>query len=751
MANIRIHELAKDMGITSKELLDKLINLGLPVKNHMSTIPSNEVKRIQNMVQNLDEKPQQENVNKLEKGIRDSMKNETKQKKIDKPKKEQQNKRQQPHISLHETDETVSKSSERFEEYNHFDSTQKKKVAKGNKSNDTAGSKPTGKSRIKGKGKNRFKNSRDNSKEIIEVKRHIVLDGTINVQDLAHQLGKKATEVIKKLMLMGTMVTINQELDVETATIIATEFGATVEVKTSKEEELFAEIEDDVEDLQVRPPIVTIMGHVDHGKTSLLDKIREANVIATEAGGITQHIGAYQVEIKGEKITFLDTPGHEAFTAMRARGAQITDIAILVVAADDGVMPQTIEAIHHAKAAEVPIIIAINKIDKPASNPERVKQELTEYGLVAEEWGGDTIMVPVSAKTGTGIDNLLEMILLVAEVAELKANPHRHAKGTVIEAKLDKSRGPVATLLVQTGTLNIGDFLIVGSTQGRIRAMFDYKGKKLKACGPSSPVEILGLSDVPSAGDEFIAVEDEKLAKQVAEIRHQEKHHEQITNRTKVSLDDLFSQIQQGEVKELNIILKADVQGSIEAIKQSLEKLSNEEVRVNIIHSAVGGIKETDVMLATASNAIIIGFNVRPDINAKKTSEKENIDIRTYRVIYDAIEDVKAALSGLLTPEIKEVELGQAEIRATFKVPKVGTIAGSYVTEGKITRNAKIRIVRDGVVIHDGELSSLKRFKDDAREVASGYECGIGVENFNDLKEGDILEAYTFEEIKREL
>ncbi|NLT96037.1 MAG: translation initiation factor IF-2 [Clostridia bacterium] len=761
MANVRIHELAKDMGISSKDLLDKLINLGLPVKNHMSTIPSYEVKRIKNMVLKMEERPES---NSPEKNKESKEVKETKQNKEDNKGKINQNKqkiadksrKEKPNIINNNDDyqinDEIDKNINRFEEFSYLNTPKNKKIVKVNKFNDGGnikfGSKNKGKDN---KNKNKIRNTKENIKEFAEVKRHVVLEGSISVQDLAHQLGKKATEVIKKLMLMGMMVTINQELDIDTATIVAEEFGATVEVKTSKEEVLFAEVEDKPEDLVVRPPIVTIMGHVDHGKTSLLDKIRETNVIATEAGGITQHIGAYQVEIRGEKITFLDTPGHEAFTAMRARGAQVTDIAILVVAADDGVMPQTVEAIHHAKAANVPIIVAINKIDKPTSNPERVKQELTEYGLVPEEWGGDTIMVPVSALTGAGIDTLLEMILLVAEMAELKANPNRHAKGTVIEAKLDKGRGPVATLLIQTGTLNIGDFLIVGATQGRIRAMFYYKGRKLKSAGPSTPVEILGLSEVPSAGDDFIAVDDEKLAKQVAEKRQQEKHHEEITKRAKVSLDDIFAQIQQGEVKDLNIILKADVQGSIEALKQSLEKLSNDEVRVNIIHSAVGGITETDVMLATASNAIIIGFNVRPDSNAKKASEKENIDIRTYRVIYDAIDDVKAALSGLLAPEIKEVELGQAEVRAIFKVPKVGTVAGCYVTEGKITRNAKIRVVRDGVVIHDGELASLKRFKDDVKEVLSGYECGIGIERFNDIKEGDILEAYTFEEIKRAL
>ena len=588
-------------------------------------------------------------------------------------------------------------------------------------------------------------------KEFAEVKHHVVIEETITVQDLAYQLGKKSAEVIMKLMSMGVMATINQELDVDTATIIAEEFGATVEIKVTKEEELLVDEPDDPADLETRPPVVTIMGHVDHGKTSLLDKIRSANVTASEAGGITQHIGAYQVEIDGQKITFLDTPGHEAFTAMRARGAQITDIAILVVAADDGVMPQTIEAIDHAKAAGVPIIVAINKIDKPGADPERIKQELTNYGLIAEDWGGEDIMVPVSAKSGAGINDLLEMILLVAEVQELKANPKRNAKGKVVESKLDRGRGPVATLLVQTGTLHIGDFLIVGTTQGRIRAMFDYKGKAVKAAVPSMPVEILGLSEVPEAGDDFIAVDNEKLAKQVAEKRQKDKHQQEIARNMKVSLEDIFAQIKDGEIKDLNIILKADVQGSIEAIRQSLEKLSNDEVRVSIIRTAVGGIKEADVMLAAASNAIIIGFNVRPDANAKKLSEKENVEIKTYRVIYDAIEDVKAALSGMLAPEIKEVELGQAEVRSVFKVPKVGAVAGCYVTEGKITRNAKIRLVRDGVVILDGEIASLRRFKDDVKEVASGFECGVGIDKFNDIKEGDVLEAYTFEEIKREL
>ena len=511
------------------------------------------------------------------------------------------------------------------------------------------------------------------------------------------------------------------------------------------------EEEDRPEDLVTRPPVVTIMGHVDHGKTSLLDQIRNSNVISTEAGGITQHIGAYQVSINDQKITFLDTPGHEAFTAMRARGAQITDIAILVVAADDGVMPQTIEAIDHAKAAGVPIIVAINKIDKPDANPETVKTELTQYGLVAEDWGGDTIMVPVSAKKNIGISDLLEMILLVAEMEDLKANPNRAARGKVVESKLDKNRGATATLLVQNGTLHNGDFLICGTTQGRIRAMFDYHGQPIDHAGPSVPAEILGLNDVPEAGDDFVVVANERLAKQVAEQRSQEKHMQEISRGSKVSLEDLFSQIQQGDVQELNIVLKADTQGSIEAIRQSLEKLSTDEVRVNIIRTAVGGIRETDVSLSAASNAIIIGFNVRPDANAKKLAEKEQVDIKTYSIIYEAIDDVKAAMSGLLAPDIKESEQGQAEVRNVIKVPKVGNIAGCYITDGKITRHSKIRVLRDGIVIYDGEIASLKRFKDDVREVASGYECGISLERYNDFKEGDILEAYVLEEITREL
>jgi len=578
----------------------------------------------------------------------------------------------------------------------------------------------------------------------------ITIGETITVQDLGAKLAKTPSELIKKLMALGVMATINQEIDADTAAILAGEYGREVEVQLDEIDiDDMEEAEDAPEDLVARPSVVTVMGHVDHGKTSLLDAIREANVTASEAGGITQHIGAYQVVHNGKKITFLDTPGHEAFTAMRARGAKATDIAIVVVAADDGVMPQTVEAINHSKAAEVPIIIAVNKMDKPGANPEKVKQELTEYGLVTEEWGGDTICVNVSAKTQQGLENLLEMILLVAEMQDLKANPKKLARGSVIEAELDKGRGPVATVLVQTGSLQIGDSIVAGQAFGKVRAMVDDKGRRVKKAGPSTPVEVLGLSDVPLAGDVFHAVKDDKTARSVATKRINKKREEDYKTTSKVSLDDLFKQIKEGQVKDLNIIIKADVQGSIEALRQSLQKLSNEEVRVNPIHGGVGAITETDVMLASASNAIIIGFNVRPDNNARRAAEKEKVDLRLYRVIYNAIEDVKAAMVGMLDPEFKEVVIGRAEVRQLFKVSKVGTIAGCYITEGKITKNAEVRVIRDGIVIFEGKLDSLKRFKDDAKEVLEGFECGIMIDKFNDLVEGDTIEAFIMEEIKR--
>jgi translation initiation factor IF-2 len=547
------------------------------------------------------------------------------------------------------------------------------------------------------------------------------------------------------------MATINQEIDVDTITLVSEEFGVTVEYKEEVDQALFEEIEetDAPEDLKERPPVVTIMGHVDHGKTTLLDTIRQSKVAASEAGGITQHIGAYQVESGGKKITFLDTPGHAAFTTMRARGAQVTDITVLVVAADDGVMPQTIEAINHAKAADVPIIVAVNKIDKPEANPDRVKQQLTEHGLVPEEWGGDTIFVPVSALKGEGIDDLLEMILLVAEVQELKANPNKRARGVVIEAELDKNRGPVATILVQNGSLRVGDALVAGNYFGKVRAMINDRGRRVKEATPSTPVEILGLSDVPNAGDPFMVFQDEKQARSIADVRAERQRQKELKGQTRITLDDLYKQIQEGDVKELNIIIKADVQGSAEALRGGLEKIDVEGVKVNIIHSGVGAITESDIILASASNAIVIGFNVRPEPNARTMAEQEKVDLRLHRVIYDVIEEIESAMKGMLDPEYEEKVVGTAEVRQTFKVSKVGTIAGCYVTNGKVVRDGKARLIRDGVVIHEGEVDTLRRFKDDVREVAQGYECGMTLQNFNDIKEGDIIEVYVVEEVER--
>ena len=591
---------------------------------------------------------------------------------------------------------------------------------------------------------------RENAEKAKHKPLKITIPEEITVSELASRLKVTAAEVVKRLMQMGMLVTVNQTIDYDTAYLVADELGANAEkeVVVTIEEKLFNEEEDKDENLVPRPPVVCVMGHVDHGKTSLLDRIRHTNVTEGEAGGITQHIGAYRVRINGQDITFLDTPGHEAFTAMRARGAQATDVAILVVAADDGIMPQTVEAINHAKEAGVDIIVAINKMDKPGANPEAIKSDLTKYDLIPEEWGGDVMCVPVSAVTGSGIDNLLESVLLIAEMKDLRANPNRRAKGTVIEAKLDRGRGPVATVLVQNGTLKSGDIVIAGTSVGRVRAMRDDKGRKLDEAGPSVPVEIIGLSEVPAAGDEFNAVEDERMARTLAEQRRTAAKEEVFTANAKVSLNDLFAQISEG-VKELNIIVKADVDGSAEAVKQSLEKLSNEEVHVRVIHSAAGGITEGDVMFAAASNAIIVGFNVRPDKAALDSAERQKVDIRTYRIIYECIEEITAAMKGLLAPKFTEVLLGHAEVRQTIHVPNVGTIAGSYVQDGKVTRNSQIRIVRDGVVIFEDKISSLKRFKDDAREVAQGYECGIGLEKYNDIHEGDILEAFIMEEVER--
>nr|WP_330387786.1 translation initiation factor IF-2 [Natronincola peptidivorans] len=698
---MRVYQLAKQLGVSSKELIEKLKGLSVEVSTHMSTLEDEEAKLLLELfteneenrnIDNSKEKPQEEKP----------------QKEPEKPSK------------------NVEKKSNN-------------KIEKSNKKN---------------KSKKKTNASKEEGHNIMVEKGEqvIQIEDKITVKNFSEKIDKNPNEVIAKLIKLGVMASINQEIEFETAEAIATEFEIKIEKSISEvveDNDLITIPIDDEKDLKVRPPVVTVMGHVDHGKTSLLDAIRNTSVTEKEAGGITQHIGASEVEIDGNKIVFLDTPGHEAFTTMRARGAKVTDIAILVVAADDGVMPQTIEAINHAKAAEVPIIVAINKIDKPGANPDRVKQELADRGVVIEEWGGDVISVPVSALEGTNIDTLLEMILLVAEMEELKANPNRSAVGTVIEAELDKGRGPVATVLVQNGTLKIGDSVVIGLTFGRIRAMLNAKGKRVKQAMPSTAVEITGFSEVPEAGDQMVVVDDDKTARDIVSKRKDKIKEEQIKKSQKISLDALYSQVQQGTIKELNLIIKADVQGSVEAVKQSLEKLSIEKVIIKPIHGGVGAITESDVLLASASNAIIIGFNVRPTSSATALAKKEEVDVRTYRIIYNALEDIQAAVEGMLDPEFKEVELGKAEVRATFKVPGVGTIGGCYVIEGKILRNAKIRLVRDGIVIHDGEIGSLKRFKDDAKEVATGYECGIGIDNFNDMKEGDIIEAYEMQEIKR--
>ena len=683
MSKIRVYELAKELNVSSKDLITLLMEeFGVEVKNHMSVIEDEDAALIQELIG--------------ENGI--------------------------PETKKSIVDEYEDQLAE--------------EVNKG----------------VRKKKKTKKEIEREEIERNAEAACGVVEIGdTITVKELCEKLGKPTAEVIKNLIFLGVMAGVNQEIDFATAEKLCEKYEVIAERKEEETElEAFEEDTDIVEEnLEKRPPIVTIMGHVDHGKTSLLDAIRKARVTDTEAGGITQHIGAYTVTLNGEKITFLDTPGHEAFTAMRARGAQVTDIVILVVAADDGIMPQTKEAISHCKAANVPMIVAINKIDRPGANVDRVKQELTEHGLVSEDWGGDTICVPVSAKTGENLDSLLEMILLTAEMQELTADPNRKSKGTVIEAKLDKGRGAVASLLIQNGTLHVGDSILVGSTYGRIRAMFDDMGKKIKSAGPSIPVEVLGLSEVPAAGDRFVVVKDEKTARNMAEIRKDKIKTESHQASHRVSLEDLYSQIQEGKVKELSIIVKADVQGSVEAIRQSLEKLSTDDVKVRVIHGAVGAITETDITLAAASNALMIGFNVRPDSNAIAAAERDGVDIKTYRIIYDAIEDVKSAMIGMLDPEYKEVVNGKAEVRMTYKISNVGTIAGCYVTDGKIVRNSEIRVIRDGIVIFESVLASLKRFKDDAKEVNKGYECGLSVERFNDLKEGDIIESFTMEAVKR--
>lgn len=701
MAKTKVHEIAKLLNIKSKDLLEFMKEIGIEVASHMSAVSD----EVADMI--IDK---YENRGKVTEEVKEETKEEVKVEVVAEPVKD-------------EKKEQVNSVPKKLESH---------QVAK---------------TEIKEEQKKEEKNMA--ADDDIKV---IYIGESITVKDFAELLGKTGSELVKTLMFKGMMLGINHSLDFDTAVSIAEEYDVIIEREVEKDifEETFAEEPDDEKDLRERPPVVVVMGHVDHGKTSLLDAIRHSDVTTGEAGGITQHIGAYTVQIDGKPITFLDTPGHEAFTAMRMRGAQVTDVAVLVVAADDGVMPQTIEAINHAKAAGVEIIVAINKIDKPSANMDRVKQELTEHGLLAEDWGGDTVCVPVSAKSREGIDQLLEMIILTAELKELKANPNKRARGAIIEAELDKGRGPVATVLVQDGTLYIGDPIVAGKAFGKIRAMMDDKGRRVKKAGPSMPVEILGLSEVPSAGDGFYVAENEKQARNVAQTVFARSREEMIKNTPqKVSLDDLFTQIQSGNIKELNIVVKADVQGSVEAVRQSLERLSNEEVRVRIIHGGVGAVTESDVMLAAASNAIIIGFNVRPEPIAKNKADEEKVDLRLYRVIYNAIEDITAAMKGMLDPIYEEKVMGHAEVRQLFKASGVGTIAGSYVLDGKFIRGTQVRVLRDNKVIYEGELDSLKRFKDDVKEVNTGYECGLVLKKFNDLKEGDIVEAFMMVEVPR--
>jgi translation initiation factor IF-2 len=713
MAKVRIHELAKELKMNSKDLVVRLRQMGYTVKNHMSTIEEKDIIAIRKRLRPDGRKDKKGKNAAPQKPAEDA---EAKEKDFRK------------------------RAQQRKEELRQKKEQNKRKIM--------AKVETPFRSRTKRKRKDYQRTASADTEP-----KKIIIEDKITVQELANYLHVNGSEVIKKLIDLGVMASLNQVIDSETATLVASEFGVDVEVQ-DEVVELEAALDDEPdrpENMRSRPPVITVMGHVDHGKTSLLDYIRHTDVTATEAGGITQHIGAYQIEVKGKKITFLDTPGHEAFTTMRARGAQATDIAVLVVAADDGVMPQTVEAINHAKAAGVPIVVAINKMDKPGANPDIVKQQLTEYGLVAEEWGGTTICVPVSAKKGTGIDQLLEMLLLVAEMEELKANPKSLARGIVIEAELDKGRGPVATVLIQKGTLHIGDQILVGTSSGKVRAMHDFKGRRIDQALPGVPVEILGLSQVPAAGDFLYAVYEERLARQIAEKRYEKKRQIENVIPEKVTLEELFKQIKEGKVKELNLVVKADVRGSVEALIQALEKMGDQEVRINIIHSGVGAITETDVMLASASNALVIGFNVRPDVNAKKAAESQKVEIRLYRVIYEALDDLKAALEGLLEPIYKEVGVGRAEVRDLFHIPKVGMIAGCNILEGKAVRNSKARVIRDGVVIYEGVIDSLKRFKDDVREVAQGHDCGIGLDKYQDIKVGDVLEIYQIEEIKREL
>ncbi|MBL4952685.1 translation initiation factor IF-2 [Neobacillus sp. OS1-32] len=766
MSKLRVYEYAKKHNLSSKEIISKLKEMNIEVTNHMATLEEAQIKKLDDVYNKSERKTQEKKqVNQKPKRPANSS---SSAKRNGRPSQPKQTKKPdaQPKVAakaspkaFEDEEDTVAvpskikvAASPKSKEGKKHDQEYQSKENKAFQSN-------KGKSRPHHH-QNRNHNKRKNYQQVEtppqkkkekELPAKITFTESLTVAELAKKLHREPSEIIKKLFLLGVMATINQDLDKDAIELIASEYGVEVEeevrVDTTDLEVYFTP--DPEESLVERPAVVTIMGHVDHGKTTLLDSIRNTKVTEGEAGGITQHIGAYQVVENGKKITFLDTPGHAAFTTMRARGAQITDITVLVVAADDGVMPQTVEAINHAKAADVPIIVAVNKIDKEAANPDRVMQELTEYGLVAEAWGGDTIFVPISAKNGDGIDNLLEMILLVSEVAELKANPNRKALGTVIEARLDKGRGSVATLLIQNGTLKVGDPIVVGNTFGRVRAMVNDKGRRVKDAGPSTPVEITGLNDVPQAGDRFVVFDDEKTARHVGEARAQQALVAQRGEKVRVSLDNLFEQLKQGEMKDLNVVLKSDVQGSAEALAASLNKIDVEGVNIKIIHNGTGAINESDITLAAASNAIVIGFNVRPDANAKRAAEAEKVDVRLHRIIYKVIEEMEAAMKGMLDPEFVEKIIGQAEVRQTFKVSKVGTIAGSYVTDGKITRDSGVRVIRNGVVIFEGEIDALKRFKDDVKEVAQGYECGITIKNFNDIKEEDIIEAFVMEEVER--
>ena len=746
MSKIRVHALAKEIGISSKELILKLHELEIPIKNHMSTLSSADEEKVRNLytknsfdkkspVKNNNSKNRDKNINIRNQGKKNSKNKEKKEERNSlKKQKSKNSKVKEENISEYE-DEKHNKSNNR-KSNNNFKN-------KNSYNRDLTKKKP--KKKVKSKHKSEEKSEGDDPIKVI---------APITVKDFSDQLGVSISTVITKLIGLGIMANQNQSIDEDTCILLADELGIEIDMEEpnldeSVEEEYGLLKKDKERDLKLRPPVVTVMGHVDHGKTSLLDSIKSTHVTQSEAGGITQHIGAYTVNLSGKKITFLDTPGHEAFTSMRLRGAQTTDIAVLVVAADDGVMPQTVEAISHARSADVPIIVAITKIDKPEANPEKVKQDLMNENLVAEEWGGDTIVVGVSSKTGEGIDELLEMILLVAEMKELKANPNRRAIGTIIEANLDKSKGPMATILIKNGTLRFGDSIVSGICSGRIRAMEDDKGKKVKKAGPSMPVVVLGLNDVPNAGDTIYAVKDDKTAKAIADKNAEISREKRLSQTTKISLDNLFEKISEEDVKELNIVVKADVKGSVEALNQSLLKLSTEEVKISIIHSGVGGINESDVTLASASNAIVIGFNVRPNMNAIELAKEEEVEIRTYRVIYEIINDIEQAAKGMLDPDIVEEILGRCEVRQTFKLPNNQMVAGVYVLNGKILRNAKVKVLRDDVVIHEGDISSLKRFKDDVKELAQGYEGGLVIDGFNDIKENDLLEAYILKEVER--